>query len=123
VDDAELDAAIRAISAPERLRGAQALVARIAPSLQAVLGSALSEGGWFDSAHNAAVREASELADPGERLRAVRLLCEEETRLSMLVGVAVGVELARELGLGEDPGRFDAAPGPAGTPDQTDPED
>ena len=35
---------------------------------------------------------------PNERIRAVRTLLAEETRLGMLVGVAVGFELARELG-------------------------
>jgi hypothetical protein len=35
-----------------------------------------------------------ELAD---RLAAVRALVDEQTRLGMLVGVAVGFELAREL--------------------------
>lgn len=64
-----------------------------------MLGEALTEGGWFDTAHNAAVREALSHDDPDLRLRAVRTLFAEETRLSMLVGVAVGVELARELGL------------------------
>lgn len=96
--DAELDAAVTAISDPVRLRRAQELVARIAPGLQRVLNSALTEGGWFDSAHNAAVRDAVAHADPELRLRAIRTLFAEETHLSMLVGVAVGVELARELG-------------------------
>jgi hypothetical protein len=35
--------------------------------------------------------------DPDERVLAVRTLVAEETRLGMLVGVAVGLELAREL--------------------------
>ena len=96
--DAELDAAIQAIGDPERMREAQAFVARAAPALQKVLAAALSEGGWFDTAHQAAVREAVAPTDPEERARMVRTLCAEETRLSMLVGVAVGVELARELG-------------------------
>jgi hypothetical protein len=94
----DLDAAIEAISRPERLRQAQELVARVAPDLQRVLNAAISEGGWFDAAHNAAVREASALSDPEHRLKAVRTIFAEETRLSMLVGVAVGLELARELG-------------------------
>jgi hypothetical protein len=98
-DDARLDAAIVAISDPARLAGAQDLVARAAPALQKVLGEALSEGGWFDTAHNAAVREAATDDDPEQRVRRIRTLFAEETRLSMLVGVAVGVELARELGL------------------------
>ena len=47
-----------AVSEPGRLDGAQALVTRAAPSLERVLGSALHEGGWFDTAHNAAVKDA-----------------------------------------------------------------
>lgn len=97
--DPQLDAAIAAINDPERLKRAQDLVMRAAPGLQSVLNAALSEGGWFDTAHNAAVREAISHEDPDLRLRAVRTLFAEETHLSMLVGVAVGVELARELGL------------------------
>jgi hypothetical protein len=98
--EAELEAAIAAIADPERLRGAQDLVARSAPSLQRVLTAALEEGGWFDLGHNQAVREATELEDLGDRVRAVRTMLAEETRLGMLVGVAVGFELARELDRG-----------------------
>jgi hypothetical protein len=96
--DADLDAAIVAITEPQRLREAQALVARAVPSLQRVLAAALAEGGWFDLGHEQAVREAIGGDDPQERVRAVRTLLAEETRLGMLVGVAVGFELARELG-------------------------
>ena len=39
--------------------------------------------------------------DPDERLAAVRTLIAEETRLSMLVGVAVGYELAQTLMKGD----------------------
>ena len=95
--DADIDAAIAALSEPGRLNDAQALVSRAAPSLERVLGSALHEGGWFDAAHNAAVQDAVGSGDPDERLVAVRTLFAEETRLTMLVGVAVGFELAREL--------------------------
>ena len=38
--------------------------------------------------------------DLGERTRAVRTLLAEETRLGMLIGVAVGWELALELETG-----------------------
>jgi hypothetical protein len=96
--DAEIEAAITALSEPGRLNDAQELVTRAAPSLERVLGSALHEGGWFDAAHNASVKEAVGTNDPDERLVAVRTLFAEETRLTMLVGVAVGLELARELG-------------------------
>jgi hypothetical protein len=37
------------------------------------------------------------VADPGERSLAVRTLIAEETRVSMLIGVAVGIELAHLL--------------------------
>lgn len=95
--DAELEAAIAAIADPARLREAQNLVVRTAPSLQRVLTSALEDGGWFDLGHSQAVREAAALDDVSERVRAVRTMLAEETRLGMLVGVAVGFELAREL--------------------------
>jgi hypothetical protein len=97
--DAELDAAIAAITDAQRLRGAQDLVLRTAPALQRVLAAALEDGGWFDAAHDQAVREAAGLEDQRERLQALRVMLAEETRLGMLVGVAVGFELARELEL------------------------
>jgi hypothetical protein len=98
--DAELDAAIADLADPTRLRDAQDLVTRAAPSLQRVLAEAIAEGGWFDAAHEAAVREAAGQAEPEARLRAVRTLLAEETRLGMLVGVAVGFELSRTLDRG-----------------------
>jgi hypothetical protein len=95
--DADLDAAIAAITDPQRLREAQDLVVRAAPGLQRVLAAAIAEGGWFDVAHDQAVKEATGGEDQQERIRAVRTLLAEETRLGMLVGVAIGFELAREL--------------------------
>jgi hypothetical protein len=95
--DAEIDAALQALTDPERLRAAQDLVARVAPQLQHVLATALESGGWFGSAHEAEVRKASDAEHPDERLQAVRMLIAEETRMGMLVGVAVGYQLAREL--------------------------
>ena len=41
--------------------------------------------------------EAAGQADIEQRLQAVRLLLAEETRVAMLIGVAVGFELAHEL--------------------------
>jgi hypothetical protein len=95
--DAELDAAIAQLTDPTRLRDAQDVVLRAAPSLQRVLAAAIAEGGWFDAAHEAAVREAAGEGDAETRLRAVKTLLAEETRLGMLVGVAVGFELSRAL--------------------------
>jgi hypothetical protein len=95
--DAELDAAIAELSDPARLRDAQDVVMRAAPSLQRVLAEAMAEGGWFDAAHEQAVREAAGEPEGEARLRAVKTLLAEETRLGMLVGVAVGFELSRTL--------------------------
>ncbi len=103
--DAELDAAIETITDPERLREAQDLVARTAPALQRVLSTALEDGGWFGEAHDQVVRETLGQSDPSERVQAVKTLLAEETRLGMLVGVAVGFELARELGRGREQNR------------------
>jgi hypothetical protein len=95
--DQELDAAIADIADPTRLREAQELVLRAAPQLHRVLAAAMAEGGWFDAAHEQAVREAAGEADPELRLRTLRTLLAEETRLGMMVGVAVGFELCRAL--------------------------
>jgi hypothetical protein len=95
--DAELDAAVGAITEPGRLTEAQDVVMRSAPALQRLLGQALQDGGWFEGGHEQAVREAATAEDPDERINRVRTMLVEETRLGMLVGVAVGFELAREL--------------------------
>ena len=93
----EVDAAVGALGDPERFAHAQEIVTHAAPGLQRVLTAALAEGGWFGSAHEAEVARAALADDPDERLTAVRTLIAEETRLGMLVGVAVGLELAHEL--------------------------
>jgi hypothetical protein len=95
--DAEIDAAVEALADPDRFRDAEARVARVAPQLQRILGQALEEGGWFGEAHDSQVLKAATTPDEDERLRAVRTLLAEETRMGMLVGVAVGWELALEL--------------------------
>jgi hypothetical protein len=95
--DAEVDAAVEALTDPERLRGAQDLIGRAAPQLQRVLDEALAGGGWFGPAHDQAVLQAAGIADVDERLAAVRTLLAEETRVGMYVGVAVGYGLAQEL--------------------------
>jgi hypothetical protein len=102
--EAELDAALETLSDPERLREAERRVARAAPQLQRILNQALHEGGWFDEAHESQVRGAATAADEAERLTAVRTLLAEETRMGMLVGVAVGWELARTLDMNTDKG-------------------
>lgn len=93
----EVDAAVQALGDPQRFAHAQEIVTHAAPGLQRVLEEALVQGGWFAGAHEAQVRQAAAPEDPAERERAVRGLVAEETRLGMLVGVAVGLELGAEL--------------------------
>jgi hypothetical protein len=95
--DAEIDAAVEALSDPERFREAESRLARVAPQLQRILDHALHEGGWFGEAHDGQVLKAATTPDPDERITAVRTLLAEETRIGMMVGVAVGWELRREL--------------------------
>src|SRR3954453_13657236 len=95
--DAQIEAAIEALSEPGRLEEAQRVVAGAAPQLQGILNQALESADWFGSAHQAEVVRAAGVADPDERMRAVRTLIAEETGVSMLIGVAVGYELAHLL--------------------------
>jgi hypothetical protein len=99
----EVDAAVAALADPERFAHAQEIVTHAAPGLQHVLNEALAEGGWFDWAHEAQISRVASEDDPEERLRAIRTLVAEETRLGMLVGVAVGLELAHELMRSHEP--------------------
>jgi hypothetical protein len=99
--DAEIDAAIEALSDPARLEEAQRLVQAKAPQLQGILDQALEAADWFGSAHQAEVLRAAGGADVDERVAAVSNLVVEETRLSMLVGVAVGYELGQILKKGD----------------------
>jgi hypothetical protein len=95
--DEEIDAAIQALSDPERIEEAQRLVARRAPQLQRILDAALAEADWFGSARDGELLGAAGRADPDERVQAMRNLLQEDTRVSMMIGVAVGYELARTL--------------------------
>src|SRR3954454_19264987 len=89
----EVDRAIDAVSDPERLQHAQDVVTHLAPQLQRILATALDEGGYFGNAHEAELRRILEEGDaPG-----LRTFVAEETRLGMLVGTAIGFELAHQL--------------------------
>lgn len=95
--DEELEAAVQAISDPEQLEQAQRVVTNTAPQLQHIFDQALSSADWYGSARRAEVVKAAGTADPDERMSAVGRLVDEETRVSMLIGVAVGFELAHQL--------------------------
>ena len=94
---AEVDAAVAKLADPERFGHATEIVTHAAPSLAGVLDRALADGGWYGAAHEELLERASSEPDPFERLAAVRALVDEQTRVGMLVGVAVGFELAGEL--------------------------
>jgi hypothetical protein len=100
--DAEVEAAIEVLADPARLEEAQRLVGANAPGIQRILNEALQAADWFGSAHQAAVLDAAGRPDVEDRLTAVRTLIAEETGVSMLIGVAVGYELAHELMRQED---------------------
>ena len=94
----EVDAAVHALALDgERFAHAQEIVTHAAPGLQQILGEALHAGGFFDQAHEAEVARVAALDSPPGRLTAVRTLVAEETRIGMLVGVAVGLGLGDEL--------------------------
>jgi len=93
----QVDAAVQALSEADRFGHAQEIVTHAAPGLQRVLAEALAEGGWFGQAHESQLTQAALSEDVDERVTALRTLLAEETRLGMLVGVAVGLELAHEL--------------------------
>jgi hypothetical protein len=95
--DEQVDAAVRALSDPERFQGAERRFAELIPQLQRILAQAMQEGGWFGEAHESQVRAAATAELEQERATRIRTLLAEETRMGMLVGVAVGFELAREL--------------------------
>ena len=105
--DEQVDAAVRALSNPERFAGAERRLAALAPQLQRILAEALNEGGWFGEGHQAQVRAAAAEPDVAERAARIQTLLADETRIGMLIGVAVGWELARELD--------DRKPDPGGT--------
>jgi len=101
--DEQVEAAVQALSDPQRFAGAERALAVMAPSLQGVLAHSLEEGGWFGDAHRSQVRSALAESDEAARAERVETLLAEETRMGMLVGVAVGWQLARELDAEDKP--------------------
>jgi hypothetical protein len=95
--DDDVRAAIEALLEPGRFGEAERRVAAAAPQLQQVLASVLAEGGWLDASREQALAKIASVEDAEERLVQLRTLLAEETRIGMMVGVAVGWELAREL--------------------------
>jgi hypothetical protein len=105
--DERIDAAVDAISDPEAFRERERQVARVAPRLQKILAEALGAGGWFGESHESEVLKAATTPDEEARLTAIRTLLAEETRIGMMVGVAVGWALSEELQKQEPPKQED----------------
>jgi len=101
----QVDAAVAAIADGERFADAQELVTHAAPGLQQILGASLDAGGFFDSAHQAEITRVAEIGDFEQRRIALAELVAEESRLAMLVGVAVGLALADELATSSNRGK------------------
>jgi hypothetical protein len=95
--EAELEAAVEALADRERFAEAESVVASAAPMLHRILATALEQGGWFAESHESELRRVAQIEDPGERETALRTMLAEETRMGMMVGVAVGWALASEL--------------------------
>ncbi len=93
----QVDAAVQAISDPERLRRAEQVVTHAAPGLQRIIDEALHDGGWFSQGHEQQVSQAAAEPDLQARVGRLQQLLADESRLAMLVGVTVGFELHREL--------------------------
>ncbi len=100
--EAELHAAVEALTDAERFHEAERIVGSAAPGLQKVLAEALAAGGWFEDSHQRAIDDAAGRADESERIALIRTLIAEESRIAMMIGVAVGWTLADEL---SDPGK------------------
>ena len=97
-DEAALEAAVERLAEGSSLADAEAEVAAVAPSLQRVLADALASGGWFEGGHGSQIQQVAAIEEPAERATATATLLAEETRIGMMVGVAVGWALAGELG-------------------------
>lgn len=93
----ELEAVISELGDGAGLDAIETRLAAVAPQLEAILDDALRAGGWFDEAHESLVQKTATQPDPAERIEALRNFVLEQTRLGMLVGVAVGWEIAERL--------------------------
>jgi uroporphyrinogen-III synthase len=95
--NSELEAVLEELAETQGFDAIEARLAEIAPQLQNLLDGALRAGGWFDDAHEAVVLKTATQPDADQRIAELRNFVLEQTRLGMLVGVAVGWELAERL--------------------------
>lgn len=93
----DLEAVVAELGDAGGLDAVEQRLESVAPQLQKLLDGALSAGGWFDDAHESMVLKTATQPDADQRIAEVRNFVLEQTRLGMLVGVAVGWELAERL--------------------------
>jgi hypothetical protein len=93
----DLEAVVAELGGAAGLDAVEQRLESVAPQLQKLLDGALSAGGWFDDAHESMVLKTATQPDADQRIAEVRNFVLEQTRLGMLVGVAVGWELAERL--------------------------
>lgn len=93
----DLEAIIAELGEAAGFDAIEARLDSVAPQLQKLLDGALSAGGWFDDAHESMVLKTATLPDQDQRIAELRNFVLEQTRLGMLVGVAVGWEIAERL--------------------------
>lgn len=104
VTPAELEAALEALREPGRFDIAERVVGQAAPGLHRILAEAMASGGWNSEDDAREIDKALAAGDPAAARAALLGFVGEQSRVAMLVGVAVGIELAGELGLHGDPG-------------------
>lgn len=93
----EIEAVIAELGEERGLDAVERRLAQVAPQLQSLLDDALRAGGWFDDAHEGLVLKTATHPDEDARIAELRNFVLEQTRLGMLVGVAVGWEIADRL--------------------------
>lgn len=94
---AQIEAVIAELGEEQGFDAIESRLEAIAPQLTTLLDDALRAGGWFDDAHESMVLKTATNPDADARIAELRNFVLEQTRLGMLVGVAVGWELAERL--------------------------
>lgn len=96
-EQSRIEAVVAELGSGPGMDAIEQRLARIAPQLQGLLDDALRAGGWFDDAHEGVVLKTATHPDEDARIDELRNFVIEQTRLGMLVGVAVGWEIADRL--------------------------
>lgn len=94
---ADIEAVVAELGEEQGFDAVEERLTAVAPQLTSLLDDALRAGGWFDDAHEGVVLKTATNPDADARIAELRNFVLEQTRLGMLVGVAVGWELAERL--------------------------